>query len=162
MQKPLMVTCRASDIRRIKISCRCGTISIAEVPQQIARALNLHPCPGCSAGFSVSQDLAGKWVVNRVTESVADMVVSPAMGEEEKHEQCYGVGSRIRIVDGTTKRVQVLDGFRAVNPHPEHVGKFGTIIGEENVGNGYSTPKIRLDDGTLLTGAECWWEPVKM
>ncbi len=161
MQKPLMVTCRASDIRRIKISCRCGTVSIAEVPQQIARALNLHPCPGCGAGFSVSQTPERKWVVERVTESVAGMVVSPAL-REETSEKSYGVGCRIKIVDGAAKQVRMMDQYRAVNPHPEHIGKFGTIIGEENVGNGYSTPRIKLDDGTVLTGAECWWEPVKM
>src|SRR5258707_14099200 len=96
--KPLMVTCRASDIRRIKISCRCGTVSVAEIPRQVARAMNLYPCPGCSAGFSISQTTEGKWVVERIVETVADMTVTQAPGEE-RSERSYGIGCRIRIID---------------------------------------------------------------
>lgn len=45
-------------------------------------------------------------------------------------------------------------------PYPEHVGKTGTITGTKKVGEGFSSPVITLDDGTVLRGYECWWEPV--
>ena len=66
----VVVHCREKDIRRIKITCRCGRISIAEFPQQIARALNLHPCPGCGAGYIISQAQDGKWQIERATETI--------------------------------------------------------------------------------------------
>lgn len=157
--RPAVITCRKSDIRRIKIRCRCGTVSVAEVPQQVARALNLHPCPGCGAGFGIIQLPDKKWKVERLAETIDDTVISPAM-EEEQDKNNY-VGLRIRIVDAT-KSKEIIGQYRPVNPHPEHIGKLGTIIGSEDCGNGYSTPQIRLDDGTLITGAECWWEPVTM
>ena len=38
------------------------------------------------------------------------------------------------------------------DPHPEHIGKCGTIIKIED-----GMPHIKLDDGTELEGYECWW-----
>ena len=48
-------------------------------------------------------------------------------------------------------------------PYPEHEGKEGTITGSEPLSFGsasFSTPVITLDDGVVLKGFECWWEPV--
>lgn len=154
--RPMVVTCRKSDIRRIKISCRCGTVSIAEVPQQVARALNLHPCPGCGAGFAISQNQEGKWLVDRCTETIEDAILTPV--QEQKRDSYIGL--RIRIVKVAGKDIG--HGYTGADPHPEHIGKCGTIVGEENAGGGYTTPRIKLDDGTMLMGTECWWEPIKM
>lgn len=157
--KKLIVPCRKGDVRRIKISCRCGKIFIAEIPQQIARALSLHPCPGCGAGFGVTQQPDKKWKVERIADSVSDMAfVVPSDGSGPESEKGYAVGIRIRIVDVT--KHNATRNMQYNNPHPEHIGKLGTIIGEEDCGEGLSTPRIRLDDGTVLTGAECWWEPI--
>lgn len=40
-----------------------------------------------------------------------------------------------------------------------HVGKLG--VAERTVVGGYDTVRLTLDDGTVLYGYECWWEPVK-
>jgi ribosomal protein L21E len=45
-------------------------------------------------------------------------------------------------------------------PHPEHTGKEGTITGKEEMSS-FNVPVITLDDGAVLKGYECWWEPVK-
>jgi hypothetical protein len=49
-------------------------------------------------------------------------------------------------------------------PHVQHVDKLGTITGSEPVSledMKFDVPVITLDDGTILKGYECWWEPVK-
>lgn len=163
--EPVIVTCRKSDVRRVRISCRCGNVFIAEVPQEIARSKTLHPCSGCSAAFVVTQTQEGKWLVKRVSDRIEDMVFAPNDLEQEppKKEDRFVIGLRIKIID-VSRQTKTFGSqqMQLVNPHPEHVGKFGTIIGEEDCGSGLSTPRIRLDDGTVLTGAECWWEPVAM
>lgn len=40
-----------------------------------------------------------------------------------------------------------------------HVGKVG--IAERVIVEGYDTVRLTLDDGTVLYGYECWWEPVE-
>jgi hypothetical protein len=154
--KTITFTCRKSDIRRIKITCRCGEVTIAEIPQQVARAMNFHPCPKCQAGFLITRDETGKWQIERAVESVSEMAIMH--GDQAPTPENSYVGLRIRIVDGGKNQ---MGDFVGTNPHPEHVGKSGTIVGEENCGGGHTTPVIKLDDGTRLTGAECWWEPVK-
>ena len=42
------------------------------------------------------------------------------------------------------------------DPHPEHIGKRGVIVGATESG----VPIIELGDGTLLQGSECWWRTV--
>lgn len=47
-------------------------------------------------------------------------------------------------------------------PHPSQVGKHGTIGAFESVkifGHRIMVPVITLDDGTVIRGYECWWEP---
>lgn len=67
---------------------------------------------------------------------------------------------------GTRVRIPPVDGLMR-QPHPDQVGKFGTITGEADVTDSDGrhicfSPEITLDDGTVLYGYECWWEPVKM
>ena len=63
------------------------------------------------------------------------------------------IGMKIRIIDAKK--------FGMGNPRPDEIGKFGEIIGHEILeGTDLRTPRIRLADGTLLRGTECWWEPV--
>ena len=45
------------------------------------------------------------------------------------------------------------------DPHPEHIGKSGIII---SVDEADKIPRIRLDDGTELSGSECWWQPSRI
>lgn len=67
----------------------------------------------------------------------------------------FKIGQRIRIsrVDPPMQQ-----------PLPEHEGKEGVITGEENIMpmrmKPFFTPIITLDDGTVLTGTDCWWEAV--
>jgi len=155
----VVINCRAKDIRRIKITCRCGKAFVAEFPQQIARGLNLHPCPGCGAGFMVSQQPDGKWKIERITETISGMTFEQ-LAPSQKRESY--IGMRVKIVQAAGKAV--LGGVAiGADPHPELIGKYGSIIGEIDIdGCGHITPQIKLDDGTMLTGAECWWEPVTM
>jgi hypothetical protein len=50
-------------------------------------------------------------------------------------------------------------------PHPEHEGKIGYITATEAVSMGgddtFDVPVITLEDGVVLKGYDCWWEPVK-
>jgi hypothetical protein len=85
MERHVVVSCRRDEIRRVKISCRCGRVFTAEFPQQIARALNLHPCPGCGAGFLISQAPDGKWKIERCTETVEGSVFEQT-GPPQKKE----------------------------------------------------------------------------
>jgi hypothetical protein len=65
-------------------------------------------------------------------------------------------GIRVRIVE-------VVSPLR--QPHQEHIGKLGTITGTDRIGSAdggpWITPVITLDDGTVLYGFDCWWEPIK-
>ena len=68
----------------------------------------------------------------------------------------FKVGTRVRIPTVTSPMRQ---------PHPEQTGKLGIITGSETVeflGHKVETPVITLDDGSVLKGYECWWEPVKV
>jgi hypothetical protein len=53
------------DLRRIRISCRCGTRSIAEVPEQLAKVLHVHLCPNCRALFGI-QKRDDNWKIARM------------------------------------------------------------------------------------------------
>jgi len=66
----------------------------------------------------------------------------------------FKIGQRVRIspVDAPANQ-----------PFPEHEGKEGAITGTEAIGfmgRKINVPVITLDDGTILKGYECWWEPV--
>ena len=42
-------------------------------------------------------------------------------------------------------------------------GQTGTYEGRFNVeGSGIPNPRIRLQDGSVIWGYECWWNPVAM
>lgn len=152
--EPYTIHCRPGDLKRIKITCRCGTSHIAEVPKQVATARTFSPCPGCQAGFTVQMRQDGHWNIERVIDCMEDAigvvrdVQQPEEEKPETHKHSY-IGLRIKISDGP-EFIQ----------NPKHLGKMGYIIGEQPMAGGYVTPKIKLDDGTILTGAECWWEPV--
>lgn len=61
-------------------------------------------------------------------------------------------------------RVRIPSVERPMNqPHPEHESKEGSITGIEpvSIGNTHiDVPVITLDDGTILKGYECWWQPI--
>ena len=62
--------------------------------------------------------------------------------------------TRCKILDLTG--VEVFPGFTGRTPDESkpHVGKEGLA---ERVGEGV---RLTLDDGTILWGDECWWEPM--
>jgi len=69
------------------------------------------------------------------------------MGTET--EIAAGMRVEIAKADGST-----LGGLSLHDPHPEHIGKQGTIV---EVDEDDGMPKIQLDDGVVLYGYECWW-----
>jgi hypothetical protein len=53
------------ELCRIKISCRCGTQSIAEIPESLTGALHVHVCPNCKGPFGIrKQD--DDWKIGRM------------------------------------------------------------------------------------------------
>ena len=61
---------------------------------------------------------------------------------------------KVKIIDVTG--VEVFPGIQGKTPDvsKNHIGKEGIA---EEVGN---TVKITLEDGWVLWGYECWWEPL--
>jgi hypothetical protein len=70
--------CREEDMRHVKINCRCGQQSVAEIAKQVVSALNIHICPRCEAVYSIQQRSDGnvlgvdgtRWQVARERSSV--------------------------------------------------------------------------------------------
>ena len=69
----------------------------------------------------------------------------------------YKVGTKV-VVLKTVGKVVEMDNTKVVlnDPHPEHIGKKGIIIGFHPELS--SSPEIQLEDGTILFGYECWWD----
>ena len=67
----------------------------------------------------------------------------------------YRVGDRVMIIKAEGYTIGK-DKLPLRDPHPEHIGKSGTIIAIDNEDN---MPHIKLDDGTKLLGCDCWWQP---
>ena len=61
---------------------------------------------------------------------------------------------RCKIVDVTGE--EVFPGIEGRTPDESkpHIGKMGVA---EEAGE---TVRITLDDGTIIWGSECWWEPI--
>jgi hypothetical protein len=53
------------DLRRIKITCRCGTQFIAEIPELLTGALHVHVCPNCKGLFGI-QKWDDNWKIARM------------------------------------------------------------------------------------------------
>ena len=131
---------------------------VRSAPFSLQNAVPLQPA---------DKDLEGQQVMNKFEDigiqalkgvNVAAQVIRWPFARFIEHPVST-IATALQEPEGKT----VLDGTAVgADPHPEHIGKFGTIIGEDQVGGGYTTPRIKLDDGTILTGAECWWEPVAM
>lgn len=64
--------------------------------------------------------------------------------------------TRARIIDVTGKTLHGV-GIRTPDVSTPHIGKLGTAekVDDLNV-------RITLDDGAVLMGYECWWEPVEV
>lgn len=79
-------TCRQSDIRRVRVTCRwCGSESIAEIPQQLARGYMIHPCPKCPRVFELHQAESGKWEVKSLVGTLDDLTFQ--MGQKTSLEK---------------------------------------------------------------------------
>lgn len=65
-------------------------------------------------------------------------------------EKSYIVGDRV-IILRAEGYVMGSSKIPLKDPHPEHIGKTGELIGIED------GIKILLNDGTKLDGSECWW-----
>lgn len=61
---------------------------------------------------------------------------------------------RCKIID--VVGVEVLPGIEGLTPEVSkpHIGKEGLA---EDTGD---NTRITLDDGTIIWGYECWWEPI--
>ena len=64
--------------------------------------------------------------------------------------------TRCRIID-VTGRPSFIDGIELRTPEKSkfHIGKEGIARRMKN-----RNIKITLDDGNILMGHECWWEPI--
>lgn len=77
---------RGSDIRRIRISCRCGNVFVAQIPQQLSRAHNVDDCPKCGALFHIQQDGDGKWAIERLNAEATQAFNEELSRQESKVE----------------------------------------------------------------------------
>ena len=69
----------------------------------------------------------------------------------------YKVGDRVIVVKAEGHTIGE-DKIPLADPHPEHIGKIGTITA---IDSDDDMPHITLDDGIELLGCECWWEKSK-
>lgn len=82
-----------------------------------------------------------------------------------KHE--YPLGLKVFLPDHRAINKQKpaeLENFELCQPKPEKIGMYGTLTGYEMVkfmGREMEVPVFTLEDGTVIAGYECWWEPVK-
>jgi hypothetical protein len=53
------------DLRRIKITCRCGERFVAEIPELLTRALHVHVCPNCRVLFGIRKE-DDDWKIGRM------------------------------------------------------------------------------------------------
>jgi hypothetical protein len=83
---PMNFVVRPDDIRRIKITCRCGEKSVAEVPQQLARMINAHICPKCNAVFGMQIQADKTWKIKRVNDGDMPGVAISADQMERLHK----------------------------------------------------------------------------
>ena len=68
----------------------------------------------------------------------------------------YEVGTRVVIVKAEGHAIG-RSKLPLKDPHPEHIGKSGTITAIDDD----RMPHITLDDGTELEGCDCWWSKVE-
>lgn len=71
----------------------------------------------------------------------------------EKESKKYPIRCRIIDPDGE----EIIPGYSAIAPDDSkpHIGKEGIAEWDDFI------VKITLDDGTVLYGYECWWEPIE-
>jgi RecJ-like exonuclease len=55
----------ASDVRRVKVNCRCGEKSTVEIPDPLKYSLVLHNCPSCQRPFTVQFFDGSGWKIRR-------------------------------------------------------------------------------------------------
>lgn len=68
----------------------------------------------------------------------------------------WWIGKRVQIVRAEG---QTFAGLPCRDPHPEHISKKGTIVALDT-DDDWSSPKIELDEGSVIWGYECWWKPL--
>jgi hypothetical protein len=66
----VVISVKASEVRRVSISCRCGKADVVEIPEPVAPALSFHAC-SCGAGYTIQRvstepKPTGKWEIKRV------------------------------------------------------------------------------------------------
>lgn len=74
--EPVVIHCRPEDMKHIKIRCRCGESSVADIPRQITKATSLHVCPKCGAGFTIQQQDDQTWKFTRLPGTVRDAAIA--------------------------------------------------------------------------------------
>lgn len=68
--------------------------------------------------------------------------------------------TRCRIIDVTGEEVFPGIERRTPDESKPHIGKQG-VAEEVNFAETGELVRITLDDGALLWGSECWWEPIE-
>ena len=70
----------------------------------------------------------------------------------------YPTRCRIIDVDGTEHKIGPYFIARTPDESKPHIGKEG-LAERDPDDNGFGV-RITLDDGSILHGNECWWEPI--
>lgn len=65
------------------------------------------------------------------------------------------VGQRVEVVMANGDRLPFDNPFQQADAdEQEYRGMYGTIVGHNGI-----SPRIDLDNGRQITGAQCWWKP---
>lgn len=68
------------------------------------------------------------------------------------------VGSRVAAICSATEEKAIIFGkgtYIGDQVPPKGIGEFTDLLNEAGITN----PTIKLDDGNLVYGCECWWGP---
>ena len=81
------------------------------------------------------------------------------MSSKEVFLSKYPIGTQVEIVQADG--FEVFPSIIATDPIPQAIGMRGVIEDFEEWSEEIGTPMIRLDNGKMILGTECWWKEVK-
>lgn len=121
-------------------------------PQQEPTLHPIHPAYGPCDGFGPDGNCSMCIEVVDQYRNERYALLEQLHGKQERQAGGH-VGKRVVIV--RAEGIPFSGSITMRDPHPEHVGKLGRVIAEGDL-----SVQIRLDDGTLLYGSQCWWVEV--
>lgn len=89
---------------------------------------------------------------------------APAEGQQGTYEGDFPVSALVMDTDGEIDEVDLLYWrieLEKIAAETGHDWKEGELYGGRRWMYGSPNPRIRLDDGSMIWGYQCWWAPVE-